>query len=62
MHRLYTVTSAPVCGVPSDVTSLMSVVDFHPERGGLGELLLDRFLWLQNPKTSQERQQLRQVG
>jgi len=41
------------------VFSLVCVVVFRPERGGLGELLLDSFLLLQNPKTSHDRELLR---
>ena len=37
------------------------MVVFRPERGGLGDLLLDSFLLLQNPKTSHDRELLRKV-
>ncbi len=59
--RLYLVTPSPVEEVPAEVSSLVSLVLYYPEREGVAELLLDRFLQLQNPKTSQERVQLREV-
>ena len=59
--RLYLVTSDPLQSLPPLVFSLVCVVVFRPERGGLGELLLDSFLLLQNPKTSHDRELLRKV-
>ena len=54
-------TSDTVSNIPPSVFSLVCVVVFHPERGGLGELLLDSFLLVQNPKTSHDRELLREV-
>ncbi len=59
--RLCLVTPSPVHQIPTEVCPLVSLLLFHPERQGVAELLLDRFLELQNPKTSSERVQLREV-
>lgn len=54
------VSSDSVSILPPTVASLTSVIMFQPEREGLKELLLDSFLLLQNPKTSHDREQVRQ--
>ena len=54
-------TCEPVGAIPADLTSLVGVVHFRPDRAGLEGLLLDSFLRAQNPKSSQERAQLREV-
>ena len=54
-------TYEPVGVVPADLMSLVGVVHFCPDRAGLEGLLLDSFLQAQNPKSAQERAQLREV-
>lgn len=46
--------------LPPLVASQTSVVLFRPEREGLKEVLLDSFLHLHNPKTSLDRQLVRE--
>ena len=56
------VTCEPVGVVPAGLMSLVGVVHFRPDRAGLEGLLLDSFLQVQNPKSGQERAQLREVS
>ena len=60
-HRLTLVTPSLPHVLPSKLVAMVTVVLFWPGPEGLEGLLLDQFLWKQNPKTSQERDQLRAV-
>lgn len=57
--KLYLVTSDHLCLIPPTLFSLVSVVEFQPERKGIEELILHSFLRLQNAKTYNDREQLR---
>ena len=56
---LYLVSSDHVSLVSPTLFSLVTVVEFQPERKGIEELLLNSFLQLQNVKTYNDRQLLR---
>ena len=57
--RLYLVTHDPLELVPPILFSVVTAVEFQPERKGVEELLLDSFLKLQNEKTYSDREELR---
>lgn len=57
--KLYLVTSDHLCLIPQTLFSIVTVVEFQPERKGIEELLLHSFLKLQNAKTFNDREQLR---
>lgn len=57
--RLYLVTHDPLELVPPTLFSVVTAVEFQPERKGVEELLLDSFLKLQNEKTYSDREELR---
>ena len=57
--KLYLVTSNHLCLVPPTLFSVVTMVEFQPERKGIEELILHSFLQLQNAKTYNDREQLR---
>ena len=57
--RLYLVTHDLLELVPPTLFSVVTAVEFQPERKGVEELLLDSFLKLQNEKTYSDREELR---
>ena len=57
--RLYLVTRDHLSSVTPQLFSMVTAVEFHPERKGIEELLLDSFLRLQNAKTHGDREDLR---
>lgn len=57
--KLFLVTSDHLSIVSPVLFSVVTVVEFQPERKGIEELLLDSFLELQNAKTYSDREELR---